>query len=298
MFNLLLAQTNDTPTTSTTREASRWVKWLTETVTEFWSEQGAGLLLNVILALVVFFIGRWAAGVITRICQGLMAKARVDETLRRFLSNIVYAGLLVLVVIAALDRLGVDTTSFAAVLAAAGLAVGLALQSSLSNFASGVMLILFQPFRLGDFVEAGGTKGIVEEIHIFHTIMRTGDNLQIIVPNGQITGDTITNYSTKPTRRIDLEIGCGYDDDLQKVKAYLEEVVRQDSRILPEPEPVVAVGSLGDSSVNFVVRPWVANADYWQTRWDLIEQIKVGFDEKGFSIPFPQRDVHVHNVAG
>jgi len=203
----------------------------------------------------------------------------------------------VFVVIAAIDRLGIDTTSFAAILAAAGLAVGLALQGSLSNFASGVMLILFKPFKVGDFVEAGGSAGSIEEIHIFNTIMRTGDNVQIIIPNSTITDGTITNYSAKETRRIDLVVGCGYDDDLKAVKEFLVALLKADERILLDPEPFVAVSELGDSSVNFVVRPWVKSEDYWTTRWDLTACIKIGFDEQGFNIPYPTQDVNMHTTA-
>jgi small conductance mechanosensitive channel len=197
-------------------------------------------------------------------------------------------------VLATLEQLGVNTTSLAAVLAAAGLAVGMALQGSLSNFAAGVMIILFRPFKVGDFIEAGGTKGIVEEIHIFSTMMRTGDNVKIIVPNSSVTGGNISNYSAKPTRRIDLVVGCGYQDDLREVKQFLEELVASDPRILPQPKPDVAVSQLADHCVEFIVRPWVKNIDYWMVRWDLLEKVKLGFDDRGFHIPYPQRDVHVH----
>jgi small conductance mechanosensitive channel len=174
----------------------------------------------------------------------------------------------------------------------------LALQDSLSNFASGVMLMLFKPFRVGDFVRAGGSEGIVEEIDIFHTKMRTGDNIRIIVPNGSITGGTIENFNAKPTRRIDLVIGCGYNDDLRAVKQFLESTLADDARILADPTPTVAVSALGASSVDFVVRPWVKTEDYWATRWDLTERIKLGFDDRGFTIPYPSRDVYVHNEDG
>jgi len=159
------------------------------------------------------------------------------------------------------------------------------------------MIILFRPFKVGDFIEAGGATGVVEEIHIFQTLMRTGDNVQVVVPNNAITSGNISNYSTKETRRIDLVVGCGYGDNLQAVKQFLSDLVNNDLRILRDPEPIVAVGELADNSVNLVVRPWVANADYWQVRWDLTEAIKVGFDQRGFNIPFPQRDVHIHQVS-
>ncbi|MBC8353143.1 MAG: mechanosensitive ion channel [Planctomycetes bacterium] len=251
------------------------------------------IVINLLIAGVIFLIGRRVARALTRIVGKVASRAKLDETLIKFLENIVYAVLMVIVIMAALDRIGVPTTSFAAILAAAGFAIGMALQGSLGNFASGIMLIIFKPFKVGDFVEAGGSSGVIEEIHIFNTLMRTGDNIQIIVPNGSITSGTITNYSAKATRRIDLVIGCGYDDDLKAVKQFLQVVVEADERVLDDPEPLVAVTELGDSSVNFIVRPWVNSSDYWATRWDLIEAIKLGFDERGYSIPYPTRDVHV-----
>ena len=277
---------------------------LTAEATKFWeqavsfvADQGVALLMNVIAALAIFFVGRWVAKIVMGVVVKLMVRAKVDDMLAKFLSNIIYALLITFVIVAAVDRLGVDTTSLAAIIAAAGLAVGLALQGSLANFASGVMLILFKPFKLGDFVDAGGSKGVVEEIHIFNTLMRTGDNVQIIIPNSQITAGTITNFSAKDTRRIDLVIGCGYDDDLKAVRQCLEELIAADERILKDPEPVVAVDELADSSVNFVVRPWVASGDYWAVRWDLTEKVKITFDEKGFNIPYPQQDLHIHGKA-
>ena len=264
----------------------------------FVTEKGFDLGINVLAALAIFIIGRWVAKLLKGIIARLMTRSNVDEMLVKFLTNIIYTLMLIFVILAAIDRLGVNTTSLAAILAAAGLAVGLALQSSLGNFAAGVMIILFRPFKTGDFVEAGGTAGVVEEIHIFNTLMRTGDNIKIIVPNGQITSDTIKNFSAKDTRRIDLVVGCGYGDDLRAVKQYLVDLVASDERILKDPEPVVAVNELGDSSVNFVVRPWVASSDYWAVRWELNEKIKLDFDEKGFNIPYPTQDVHVHQAAG
>ncbi len=258
---------------------------------------GPDLVVNVVAAIAIFVIGRWVASVAVRLLNNVFERAKLDETLAKFLCRIAYTLILLFVAMAALDRLGVNTTSFAAIVAAAGLAIGLALQGSLANFAAGVMIILFRPFKAGDFIEAGGTTGVVEEIHIFHTMMRTGDNVQMIVPNNAITSGNISNYSAKPTRRIDLVVGCGYGDNLHNVKQFLNELVDRDPRVLAEPAPKVAVSELGDNSVNFVVRPWVANADYWKVRWDLIEAIKVGFDQHGFNIPFPQRDVHLHQVV-
>jgi small conductance mechanosensitive channel len=260
-------------------------------------QTGPEVAANVVAAIVIFFIGKWVARFAERLLQQLLTRAKIDETLSKFLCRIGYMVVMCAVALAALEKLGVNTTSLTAVLAAAGLAVGLALQGSLSNFAAGVMIILFRPFKVGDFIEAAGTKGIVDEIHVFHTMMRTPDNIDIVVPNSSITTGNITNYSSQPTRRIDLVVGCGYGDDLLAVKRFLEGVVRGDTRILRDPAPVVAVHELGESSVNFVVRPWVRNADYWTTRWDLIEQIKMGFDEHGFTIPFPQRDLHLHGPS-
>ena len=259
-------------------------------------KNGADLLWNILAAIVILVVGRWVARLLTRVIEKLTTRARVDETLVKFVSNMAYWAMLVMVIVAAIDQVGIDTTSFAALVAASGLAVGLALQGSLSNFAAGVMIILFKPIRVGNYAEAGGTAGVVEEIQIFHTMMRTGDNKQIIVPNSMITGDTITNFSAKTTRRIDLVIGCGYDDDLQGVKQFLEEVLQTEEEILEDPEPIVRVHELGDSSINFIVRPWVPSSEYWEVKWSLTEKIKLGFDERGFTFPFPSRDVHVHNA--
>lgn len=261
-------------------------------------EDGFDLVKNVVIAAAIFYVGKYVAGILKRILESMMRRTKLDETLLQFLGNLAYAAMIAFIVIAALDRLGVDTTSLAAVIAAAGLAVGLALQGSLSNFASGVLLILFRPFKVGDFIEAGGTAGIVEEIQIFSTLMKTPDNRLIVVPNGQITAGTITNNSANPTRRIDITAQCGYDDDLSKVKEFLWELIRQDERILDDPEPWVGVTELAASGVNLVMRPWVKSEDFWQTKCDLIEKIKLGFDERGFSIPYPTQDVHVHQPAG
>ncbi len=275
------------------QDADQWPDFI-----EFVAIEFAGpIIINLLIAGAIFLVGRWVARSITSIVSKLAKRAKVDETLITFLANIVYSVLMIIVAMAALDRLGVPTTSFAAVLAAAGFAIGMALQGSLGNFASGVMLIVFKPFKAGDFVEAGGTSGVVEEIHIFNTLMRTGDNRQIIVPNGSITNDTITNFSAKPTRRIDLVISCGYDDDLRAVKQYLLATLEADERVLADPEPVVAVSELGDNGVNLFVRPWVKTEDYWKTRWDLFEAIKLGFDERGYNIPYPTRSIHVVNDA-
>ncbi|MEN6307472.1 MAG: mechanosensitive ion channel domain-containing protein, partial [Anaerohalosphaeraceae bacterium] len=204
-----------------------------------------------------------------------------------------YFGLLVFVAIAALSRLGVETTSLVAIIGAAGLAVGLALQGSLSNFAAGVLLIIFKPFRVGDFVEVAGAKGTVQEIQIFNTVLHSPDNVRIIVPNSQVTGANIINYTANDKRRVDLVIGISYDDDIAKAKQVITSVLLSDKRVIREPEPVVAVLGLGDSSVNIAVRPWVKADDYWPTYFDLTENIKVSLEQNGLSIPFPQRDIHI-----
>lgn len=252
---------------------------------------------NLFLALAIFFIGKWVAGELANACAKLMTVSKMDETLVKFLRTLVKIGLMLIVVMAALAQLGIETTSFVAVMAAAGFAVGMALKDTLGNFASGVMIIMFKPYKVGDLVEVAGTLGVVEEVTIFNTMLKTGDNIQMYIPNGAVTGGKISNYSAKENRRIDLVIGCAYGDDLKAVKAYLEEVVNAHEKVLKDPAPTIAVAELGDSSVNFVVRPWVNNADYWAVRFELIEAIKVGFDEKGFNFPFPQTDVHLHKIA-
>jgi small conductance mechanosensitive channel len=249
------------------------------------------------IALAIFIIGRWIARWLTNIVRKLMTKSNLDVMLINFLGNLVYTVLILVVVMATLDHLGIRTTSLLAVFGAAGLAIGLALKDSLSNFSSGVMIILFRPFKVGDFIEAAGAAGVVEEVRMFATIMRTGDNRQIIVPNGQIYGGTITNYSAKPTRRIDLVFGIGYGDDIAKAKKIIDDIMQQDERILSDPAPGIALGELAESSVNFNVRPWVNNEDYWPVRADLLEKIKLAFDANGISIPFPQQDVYMHEVA-
>ena len=252
--------------------------------------------LNILFALLIFIIGKYLVGVITRLVKKLMEKAHMDKILVNFIGSIIKSVLFLFVVIAALDQLGVNTTSLIALIGAAGLAIGLALQGSLQNLASGVMLIVFRPFKDGDFVEAGGTMGVVEEIGIFTTRMRTGDNKEVIVPNGQIFGGIITNYSKRDTRRVDMVFGIGYGDDILKAKEVITGIIEADERILKDPAPLVAVAELADSSVNFNVRPWVKSSDYWSVYFDLNEKIKLAFDMNGISIPFPQMDVHLEKA--
>lgn len=254
--------------------------------------------LKILAAIAILILGRMAAGWIRSLIRKVMERAGTDPMLVSFVGNLSYFALLAFVVIAALNQLGIQTTSFIAILGAAGLAIGLALQGSLQNFAAGVLIIIFRPYKVGDFIEGGGTTGIVEAMDIFTTQMRTGDNKAVIVPNAKLLGDNITNYSTKPTRRIDLVIGVGYDDDLAKVKQVLNDILAAEERILKDPEPTVAVAELADNSVNFVVRPWVNSGDYWPVHFDLLETIKTRFDAEGISIPYPQRDVHLHTVSG
>jgi small conductance mechanosensitive channel len=225
----------------------------------------------------------------------LLERGNVDPTLVSFASALVYAGLMAFIIIAAIGKLGVATASFVAVLGAAGLAVGLALQGSLSNFAAGVLLIIFKPFKIGDFIEAGGTMGGVEEIGIFTTEMKTPDNKKVIVPNSKITGDNIVNYNVKGTRRIDIVAGVSYSSDLDKVRKVLEEILSEEERFLQDPAATIGVLELADSSVNFAFRPWVKAEDYWDVFFATQEKIKKRFDAEGIEIPFPQRDVHVYN---
>ncbi len=253
--------------------------------------------INIALALAVFVIGRWVATQLVKLLKRVLGRANTDPMLVNFFGSILKTMLLLVVVIAALEQLGVNTTSLIALIGAAGIAVGLALKESLQNFAAGVMLIVFRPFNKGDFVEVAGTAGSVEKISMFSTTLKTGDNRQVIVPNGSIYGGTITNFSALPARRIDLVVGIGYGDDLKKAKSLLEELVASDERIHKEPAPLIAVGELGDSSVNLNVRPWVNTPDYWAVRFALIERIKLAFDANGISIPFPQMDVHLENIG-
>lgn len=252
---------------------------------------------SALAALVIFVVGWTTAKILRGFLRRALLRANFDQTLSVFLSRLAYMLLLAFVVIVTIQKLGVDTTSFAAVIAAGGLAIGLALQGSLSNFASGVMLIALRPFKVGDFVEVGGVSGSVAAIAVFATELLTGDNKKIVIPNSAITSGTITNYSAKETRRIDLVVGVGYDDDLRETRAVLEKILSDEPRILTDPAPLIAVSNLGESSVDFVVRPWVKSSDYWPVKFALTERIKLSLDEKGISIPYPQRDVHVHNVG-
>lgn len=250
--------------------------------------------LKILAAIVIFVVGRWIAKALGNLVRRTMTKSKVEETLISFVGNLTYIALLTIVIIAALNQLGIQTTSFIAIIGAAGLAIGLALQGSLANFAAGVLLIIFRPFKVGDYIEGAGVAGTVEEIQIFTTQLKTPDNKTIIIPNAKLTGDNITNYSAKDTRRVDMVIGVSYSDDLQKVRQILEDILAKDNRILQEPAPTIGVLELADNSVNFACRPWVKSEDYWGVYFDSTETVKKRFDAEGISIPFPQRDVHVY----
>lgn len=252
--------------------------------------------IKVIAALAIFIIGRMAAKWVRKLTRKLLSKGKIDDTLVKFVSSLCYFALLTFVIIAALGQLGVQTASFVAILGAAGLAVGLALQGSLSNFAAGVLMIIFKPFKAGDFIEGGGVSGTVEAIGIFTTELKTPDNKKIIVPNSKITGDNIVNYTAEEIRRVDIIAGVSYGDDIDQVKKVLENILAGDERILKDPAPTIAVLELAESSVNLVVRPWVKTADYWDVFFSLQETIKKRFDTEGISIPFPQQDIHLHRA--
>ena len=249
--------------------------------------------LQVIGALATLVIGIWIAKWLSRIASKVLNKRNVDPTLTKFAVSVVKIALITFVIISAISQVGIETTSFVAVIGAAGLAVGFALQGSLSNFASGVMLIIFKPLKVGDFIEGGGAMGSVETVGIFVTTLTTPDNKVVYVPNSTLTGGNIVNYSAKDTRRVDMVFGIGYSDDIDKAKGVIKSLLDADSRILNDPAPQIVVSELADSSVNFNVRPWVNSADYWGVYFDITEKVKKNFDEQDISIPFPQRDVHM-----
>ena len=250
-------------------------------------------VIRIAAAILILIAGWILTRLIVKLVERYLARYKIDEILVRFIASIVNVVLLLITAIAALGSLGINTTSLVALIGAAAIAVGVALQDSLKNFAAGVMLIIFRPFKAGDIVEAADTTGIVEKITTFSTILRTPDNREIIIPNGAIYEDKIINYSARPTRRVDMVFGIGYDDDIPKAKAIIQEILEADERVLKEPEPVIAVSELADSSVNFAVWPWVKTTDYLAVKFDLTEQIKLSFDENGISIPYPQMDIHM-----
>ena len=271
-----------------------------EAIKEFFANTDLMPMLNdwvikIVIALLIYLIGKWIAKRITNVVKKLMHARDADPTLVNFLSNVVYAILLVAVILAALDTLGLPVTSLLAIVGAAGLAIGLALKDSLGNFASGVMLVMFRPFKKGDFVEVAGVAGSVQEIRIFSTTLTTPDNKLIIIPNGQVASDTITNYSANDQRRVDMVFGVGYDDDLKVVREVLTHICANHPKVLDDPATKIFVKNLGDSCVEFAVRPWVNTDDYWTVWGDLLEQGKAELEAAGCNIPYPQTDVHLHH---
>ena len=262
-------------------------------IPETWQDLAVNFSIRIFWALVILLVGWLLARLITRLVKSGMRKANVDESLTKFAGHLVYYSILVFAVVGALDRLGVATASLIAVVGAVGLAIGLALQGSLSNFAAGVLIILFRPYKIGDLVEVSGEFGKVDDIQIFNTIIVTPDNKTVIIPNAQATGGNIINYSARGHIRVDMVFGISYSDNIKKAKQILEEIVTADERVLEDPAPTIALSELGDSSVNFVVRPFAKVADYWGVYFDTTEAVKERFDAEGISIPFPQRDVHL-----
>lgn len=264
----------------------------------FYDKYIAPWSIRILVALIIFLIGQMVAKIVSRVLGKVLRHTKLDRILIEFIQSLVNALLLVFVIVAALDQLGVNTNSVIAVLGAAGLAIGLALQGSLQNFAAGFMLLIFRPFKDGDFVDTAGTSGIVEKIGIFSTTLRTGDNKEVIIPNGSIYSGNIINYSKRATRRIDMIFSIGYGDDIRLARDVMAAIINTEPRVLADPPPQIVVGELGASSVNFFVRPWVKTEDYWDVKFDLNEKIKIAFDENGITIPFPQMDVHWNRAPG
>lgn len=265
------------------------IEQILETVTVWFTTYS----IKIVAAILIFIIGKWLCRKITNLLTKIMEKNNIDVTLVKFLGSIVYYTLFIVVMIAVAGQLGINTTSFLTIIGAAGLAIGLALKDSLSNLASGVMLIMFRPIKIGDFVDVGGVTGTVQSIDIFNTTIHSPDNQKHIVPNASITSGVITNVTANDNRRVDLVIGIGYDDDIAKAKGILEAIIKKEERVLENPATNIAVSELGDSSVNFVVRPWVKTSEYWDVYFALTEEIKITFDKEGISIPYPQQDVHL-----
>lgn len=259
-----------------------------------WTEDAIPVLSNILIALFIYYVGVWFVRKILALIDKVLAVKGFDFALRNFVETVLSVVLRFVIALVAIEQLGVDTSSLLALLGAAGLAVGLALKDSLSNFASGVLLIIMRPFKTGDFIEAAGTGGMVEKITIFSTVLKTGDNREVIVPNSLIYGGTITNYSSQENRRIDLTIGISYDDDIRKARDIILQIIAADERVIRDPAPLVAVSDLADNSVNLLIRCWVRNPDYWDVRWSLLETIKNMFDANQITIPYPQRFIHVH----
>ncbi len=251
--------------------------------------------LRLLYAVLIIFVGRWVVKLLLKIIKSALEKTTVEETIRIFVANLLNSLLMVIIFIAAINQLGIETTSIIAMLGAAGLAIGLALQGSLANFAAGILIVIFRPYKVGDYIEAGSAEGTVLDIQIFSTVLKTPDNKVVVVPNGTIMDSSIINYTGQATRRVDIVASCGYEDDIDKVKDILKDILNQDERILEEPQPRIAVSELADNSINFIVRPWVNSSDVLSVKYSILEQIKKRFDEEGISIPYPQRDVHIYN---
>lgn len=250
--------------------------------------------LKVVAAIAIFFVGKYAVRKITLLLKKIMTRAGIEPTLVEFFENVIYFALLIVVIIASLNALGINTSSFLAIFGAASLAIGLALKDSLSNIGAAVLIIIFRPFKVGDYIDASGASGTVEEINLFSTVMATPDNKTVTIPNSSIIAGNITNYSNKPTRRVSHTFGIDYSDDIRLAKKTLLQVIEQDERILKDPAPFVAVGELADNSVNFVFRVWTKSENYWDVHFDTLEKVKLAFDENGISIPFPQMNVHIN----
>jgi len=251
--------------------------------------------LRLLYAVLIIFVGRWVVKLLLKIIKSALEKTTVEETVRIFVANLLSTLLMVIIFIAAINQLGIETTSIIAMLGAAGLAIGLALQGSLANFAAGILIVIFRPYKVGDYIEAGSAAGTVLDIQIFSTVLKTPDNKVVVVPNGTIMDSSIINYTGQETRRVDIIASCGYEDDIDKVKDILQDILNRDERILEEPEPRIAVSELADNSINFIVRPWVKSSDVLSVKYSILEQIKKRFDAEGISIPYPQRDVHIYN---
>ena len=260
-------------------------------ITELLSSFGISLF----IALCILVIGRQVIKIVIKVISSALERSNTEDTVRIFVTNLLNTLLMIVVFIAAINQLGIETTSIIAVLGAAGLAIGLALQGSLANFAAGILIVIYRPYKVGDYIQADNHLGTVNDIQIFSTVLRTPDNKLVVVPNGSIMNGSIVNFSNQDTRRIDMIIGCSYEDDIDKVKAVLTDIVAKDGRVLSDPKTRIAVSELADSSVNFIVRPWVKNPDYLDVMYSLTEEIKKRFDEEGISIPYPQSDVHIHN---
>ena len=260
-----------------------------DTLYKFAAEYG----LKLIGAVIILIAGRIVAGFLRKLVRKILTRSKTEPSIISFVGNLIFFLILIFAIVAALGKLGVEMTSFIAIIGAAGLAIGFALQGSLANFAAGVLILVFKPYRVGDVISAAGVMGSVKEIQIFETILATPDNVRITIPNGKIYGDVIKNVSAYDTRRVDITVGIGYDSSMKKAQEILEGLCREDERVLDEPAPQVAVAELGDSSVNFVVRPWVKKEDYWAVKFDLTRKIKESFDANGIEIPFPQTVVHM-----